>query len=468
MRMRATGIVLCLALFIIALAGACNVMPVNTNPETSGPPFTGCAEQMRTTADQALTLVVSYPSDNAELSTSLANVAGTVSSPSTSVTVQGHDAYVDQYGNFIGYALLDKGPNTVVVTASADGKTQTQTLNLSFTHNLAVFLDQPQYGINYNQTPLVATGYVNYPQASVEVNGIPAAVSPDGSFSAAVKVSIGDTLKAVATFGSQADSMSCYLSLAPPPIIGPTLSELFGRSVYLTAGDSLATQVSLDTDKIIRNQSELSHTFEAIEVDGGNFFPAQWPEGVQIYFQPEGVTLYPNTSYTYHLVVHTSAQTPPGEYYFQVKMEVHSAMSETGTIKVIVMPCESTTQSISVNQTVTADGISFTLLHVDFIDDKILVTAFNTPSAYVLPQGPYLAPSEFLRLEPGGFYAFDAESDKFISSSEVSFLPEGMQFTWIIDDQVPKGAKTFNFTISTLLELDGRFDGPWIFTVPVG
>lgn len=37
MRMRATSIVLCLALFIIALAGACNVMPVNTNPETSGP-----------------------------------------------------------------------------------------------------------------------------------------------------------------------------------------------------------------------------------------------------------------------------------------------------------------------------------------------------------------------------------------------------------------------------------------------
>jgi hypothetical protein len=43
-----------------------------------------------------------------------------------------------------------------------------------------------------------------------------------------------------------------------------------------------------------------------------------------------------------------------------------------------------------------------------------------------------------------------------------------MQFTWVIDDHVPKGAKTFKFTIPTLLELDGRFEGPWIFSVPLG
>lgn len=430
--------------------------------------FLGCATQPKSTAAQALALVVSYPSDNAELSTNLANVAGTVSSPGTSVTVQGHDAYVDQDGNFIGYALLDKGANTVVVTASADGKTQTQTLNLSFTPNLAVFLDQPPYGVNYNQTPLVATGYVNDPQASVEVNGVPATVSLDGSFSAAVRVSIGDILKAVATLGSQSDSMSLYLSLRPPP--GPIImfNESFGRSIYLTAGESLATQVSVDTNKIVRNPSELSHTFDAINVNGGNFFPAQWPEGLQVYFQPEGVTLYPNTSYTYHLVVHTSVQTPPGEYYFQVKTDVQSAMSETGTIKVTVLPRESITRSINANQTVTADGVSFTLQSVGFTNDKILVTAINTPQDYALPYGPYLAPANFTNFEPEGSYAFDNEAVKFINSSQLSFLPEGMQFGWLIDDQVPKGAKTFKFTTSTVSESGSQTEGPWIFTVPVG
>ena len=432
-------------------------------------PLFGCANQVKSSTTQTFALDVTYPSDKAALSTNLANVAGTVSTPSASVTVQGHDAYVDEQGNFIGYALLDKGANTVEVIASSWGQTRTKTLNLSFTPLLAVFLDEPRYGINYNQTPLVVTGYVNYRQASVEVNGVPASVSPGGNFSATVQVSIGDTLKAVAALGSQSDSMGWFLSMYPPPIPAPILNELYGNSIYLTAGESHAAQVSVDTDKIIRNPSQLSHTFEAVNLVSGNFVPAEWPEGLQIYFQPEDMTLYPNTSYTYHLVVHTTVQTPPGEYYFQVKMEVQSAMSETGTIKVIVMPRESKiTRSITANQTVTADGVSFILQRVDFTDNDIVVTTFNTPTDYAPPQGPYLAPVEFMRLEPGGSYAFDAASDKFISSPEVSFLPEGMQFTWVIDDHVPKGAKTFKFTIPTLLELDGRFEGPWIFSVPLG
>jgi len=154
-------------------------------------------------------------------------------------------------------------------------------------------------------------------------------------------------------------------------------------------------------------------------------------------------------------------QVPPGWY----SVEVTLATGRGSATRVLVLPPEGVMEkTIEVNQSKTVNGITITLERVELTATGMKVYAFNTPPDYNLPQGPMLAPPQFMALHAFAEYSTDGGVMKQTFPSGIRFLENGMQHTWDeYLDPVPKNAKQLTFRITEL----GDWQGPWEFEIPL-
>jgi hypothetical protein len=340
---------------------------------------------------------------------------------------------------------------------------------LSFAPPLSVYIDMPSSGGNYLKDPVIATGRVSAPDAAVTVNGFPADVASDGSFSAQVQLASGDnSLTAVATLGDKTDSMGFYFTMTElgALIPGPGQIHIFNaeyeRLIYMEAGSTFTQNMLLDINKNIREPSDFSYQLSPVVYENGRSKTTSWPEGLELSIQPSVFQAYPNASYTSFMVIEASPDLPAGEYLFDIASCLEGGGMTTGGIKIVILPEGGAIEkTIEVNQSQTVNDITFTLERIELSATGIRVYAFNTPLDYALPQGPDLAPPQFMDLHAGGSYRIDSGAPVSAGFSGISFFDDGMWHTWIIDMPVAAGSKELEFTISAL----GDMHGPWVFAV---
>lgn len=154
-------------------------------------------------------------------------------------------------------------------------------------------------------------------------------------------------------------------------------------------------------------------------------------------------------------------QVEPGWY----SVEVTLSTSRGSPVRVLVLPPEGVMEkTIEINQSVIVNGISITLERVELTATGMKVYAFNTPPDYNLPQGPMLAPPQFMALHASAEYSIDDGAARQAFSSGIRFLENGMQHSWDqYLDPVPQNSHNLTFRITKI----GDYEGPWEFKIPL-
>ena len=81
---------------------------------------------------------------------------------------------------------------------------------------LSVEITSPEDGAELSESPINVSGTISSSEATVTVNGVEAAVTEDGSFSAQVELTEGENaIEAVATLGEQEVSKSITVTYTP-------------------------------------------------------------------------------------------------------------------------------------------------------------------------------------------------------------------------------------------------------------
>jgi len=135
-------------------------------------------------------------------------------------------------------------------------------------------------------------------------------------------------------------------------------------------------------------------------------------------------------------------------------------------VQVLILPAEGVMEkTIEVNESRTVNGITFTLEKIELTASGAKFYAFNVPPEYNLPQGPRLAPPQFMSLHAHAEYRLDGGPVRDVGSSGIRFLDEGMKHSWDHPDlsPIPKGSKELTFIITRL----GDWEGPWEFKIPL-
>jgi hypothetical protein len=285
-------------------------------------------------------LQITGPANNASLHNNVVIVTGTAT-PGASVTIAGNNALVGENGSFLGYALLSEGLNAVAVIAETGGHSVADIITLTFTPPLYIRLDSPPKGIDYLHNPLVATGRVNYPQASVTVNGIPATVFSDGTFTALVQLNEekGGYLYAVAVLGDeiQLDDMHIIVPFGPLWLGGPIryIHSEFER-VSLEAGRTFSQMMKLVTYNSISERTPCEYFVTPVEHE--HLQGVVWPPGLEVEILPPDFLFYPGGEYNLLMAVTASADIPPGDYYCSLKTSFEGDWGFLDILKITVLP----------------------------------------------------------------------------------------------------------------------------------
>jgi len=143
------------------LAGNKSTATVTVNLDTAAPMIT-----------------ITSPVDGLLLNTPQITVAGSLSDPATSVTVNGLVAQVVGIDFSLSGVPLVEGPNTITVEAkdlAGNKSTSTVTVNLD-TAAPTVAITQPQNGLFLNTPQITVAGSLSEPASSVAVNGVAAQI----------------------------------------------------------------------------------------------------------------------------------------------------------------------------------------------------------------------------------------------------------------------------------------------------
>jgi hypothetical protein len=150
-----------------------------------------------------LTLELTSPQNNEEVSESQITVSGIVSDPLVSVTVNDNEVEVAQDGTFSTTVELDYGENTIVVSATAEGE-EPVTRTVTITRVLALEITSPEDNTEVTESPILIKGTVSDPLATVTVNDREVEVAEKGGFSTTVSLDQGDnTISVSATVDGQ-------------------------------------------------------------------------------------------------------------------------------------------------------------------------------------------------------------------------------------------------------------------------
>jgi flagellar hook assembly protein FlgD len=269
----------------------------------------------------------------------------------------------------------------------------------------------------------------------------------------------------VACAGKSMEPTSPSQTSNPTPAPGPERGIRFDRvpDVIASYGDKV--------------EINLSFTNEASEPRTISLFPPEIriielpdvkPPGIIVKAFPVGngkLDLRPGESASHSVnwdqKNSSGEQVPPGWY----SVEVTLATSRGSATRVLVLPPEGVMEkTIEVNQSETVNGITITLERVELAATGMKVYAFNIPPDYNLPQGPMLAPPQFMALHADAEYSVDSGVIKETFPSGISFLENGMQHTWAeYLDPVPQNSRELTFRITKL----GDWEGPWEFVLPL-
>ena len=114
-------------------------------------------------------------------------VSGNVSPPQATVTVNDGEVEVAEDGAFSTTVELDYGENTITVSATVEGQ-ETVTKTVTITRVLALEITSPEDNAEVMLSPIIVSGTVSDPLASVTVNDREVSVVDDGTFSTPVEL----------------------------------------------------------------------------------------------------------------------------------------------------------------------------------------------------------------------------------------------------------------------------------------
>jgi flagellar hook assembly protein FlgD len=269
----------------------------------------------------------------------------------------------------------------------------------------------------------------------------------------------------VACNGESTSPASPSLTLNPTPAPGPERGIRSNRVPDVIASYGEKAEINL------------SFTNEASEPRTINPFPPGIsiielpdvkPPGILVQAFPAGnseLVLQPGESASHSVEWDQKngggEQVPPGWYSVEVTLNT----SRGSATRVLVLPSEGVMEkTIEVNQSETVNGITITLERVELTATGMKVYAFNIPPDYNLPQGPMLAPPQFMALHAEAEYSVDGGAAKQTFPSGIRFLDNGMEHSWDeYLDPVPQNSHELTFRITKL----GDWEGPWEFEIPL-
>jgi flagellar hook assembly protein FlgD len=146
------------------------------------------------TVNRILVLELNSPDYIVETTGGLVTVSGTVYPPSAVVTVNGKEVATTKDGRFSTTVELGYGENTIVVNA-----TDPVTRTVVVTRTLTLEVDSPQDNSEVTESSIIVSGFVSDPATVVTVNGQPAEVAEDGTFSASTELEYGENTITVVT-----------------------------------------------------------------------------------------------------------------------------------------------------------------------------------------------------------------------------------------------------------------------------
>lgn len=296
-----------------------------------------------TTQVGTIALAVSSPQSNTEYKVNLLPVTGKVDNPAATVLVSGREAIVSEDGSFQGYAVLEEGENDIRVVAVRDSVKTATNIMVTFTQALVIHLDYPSVTreTDYTKEPMIVNGKVNYPRATVTVNGLVVAVAPDGSFTAQEKLKEGsNSIKAVATLGDEQDEVYILFMVEngyPNPVPGYSIffhaSLDYEHKIILKAGETKRLPLTLKTKK--DGPGRFSGRLVRVDREYG-LIPQPMPEGLDVYLEPSEFLAYPNATYNSNLVFKTTAGLALGTYYLHFYHNLEKGFNGSGWIEVTV------------------------------------------------------------------------------------------------------------------------------------
>jgi hypothetical protein len=178
-------------------------------------------------------------------------------------------------------------------------------------------------------------------------------------------------------------------------------------------------------------------------------------------------------------------QVAPGWYAVEVTVNSHEPSEATNNTirgwvtKVLIRPPQGVMEkTIDVNESQTVSGLPFTwgqeeqkitvtinLERVEMTADNVKFTVLVTSPAYRLPQGPDLAPPQWMLAGYAHYTVDGVTKDAGVASMRP--LEDGVQLEWGYEpeniDPVPSDAQELTFTITSL----GDWEGPWEFHIPL-
>ncbi len=279
------------------------------------------------TVTDSLSLEIDSPEHGTEHKVNLLKVKGTVSDPEATVVVNGIEAKVAEDGTYYAYIELAEGENDIEAIAMRRLAKSSETIYITFSPALVVYLDMPRpdWSVDYTKVPLTVTGSVSNPDAMVTVNGSEVVVSPDGRFSGQVLLKEGsNAIEAVAALGKKTDTASLVFMSSSKGVFSPVP----GRSrfddarlrhddyVELKPGEIKSLDVTLETHK------DGPGKFSWMVYDAGEYL---LPEGLEVSLEPPKFKAYSNTTYHLAIIIKTSPELSPGEYWLRIEHEFENA-----------------------------------------------------------------------------------------------------------------------------------------------
>ncbi|TAN42406.1 MAG: transglutaminase domain-containing protein [Nitrospirae bacterium] len=192
-------------------------------------------------------VAITYPAHNAVLAAARTTVTGKVLDPDAQVNVNGVQAMMfDNTFTAAGIPLV-RGLNTITATATTSkGNIISQSIQVKYKVPLKTYISFPFYGLAVSGPSVDVEGMVSDNLATVEVNGIKAAVSADGRFIArGVALAVGSNLITATAVNQEGEADTFSISVEcstqqtrtiPITITSPQNNAVISRTSVMVTG----------------------------------------------------------------------------------------------------------------------------------------------------------------------------------------------------------------------------------------